>query len=326
MKKNRLWRNALIVCLVAVCVVGSLAACSPNGQGSSSQSSSNSSESSQSQTDLLPRVKEVLGKGQEVISWYTMHTLTYDTAVEPVTDENGREFYPVVTFRTMDELKQATQQVYSQAFAEENLYSIGMHAEYGSFKEIDGILYGCDNTGMGWMQELKPETAEIVAQEDNIMVVKCQSLNNYEGGKATDEPFILVKENGQWLLDSYYTYSIEQWYNNDEVAAILDRITKGNLPISVSQAVNSDKTSIQFVLENTSDADVTITGLRVNTMEQYWNPIYQTDEGFSQTIKAHERYTVELKEADLLKDGRYKVDVQLDDQYSSLVEYRYKIG
>lgn len=195
-----------------------LAACggtTPSSSQASVSSPENTSEppsnvSASGDAEIIQTADTLFNEGVKVFWWYydnVNENLSIDMETAPI-----EEYYlPVGTFKTMAELKEATEAVFSKQFCDVFFYP--MITDYELFKEIDGVLYIHSGMGgMGWIYSLPKEIAVKSNEADKIVLTTiCEGLDkiNRENDQPVDYPFefTLVNEGGAWKLNNWY-YSI----------------------------------------------------------------------------------------------------------------------
>ncbi|MEG2673198.1 MAG: hypothetical protein RR937_08475 [Ruthenibacterium sp.] len=98
-------------------------------------------------------------------------------------------------------LKAAVEAVYSKKVAEEDLYPGQFDGEYTHFKDSDGKLYIDQNVGgMGVEVDFDYDSLVIVSQTSDSLEVEMERFHFGESQGASK--LNLIKENGNWVLDS----------------------------------------------------------------------------------------------------------------------------
>lgn len=131
--------------------------------------------------EIITVVNDLTEKGAEVFWWYMGDGMGLD-----VEDPDGgytEMARPVGRFKTIAELKAATEAVYSRQFCENILYPVGFNESQGDnikFREIDGALHiNLDNGGMGWIYGLTDEIYVKSNEVDKIVVtINCTDTQN----------------------------------------------------------------------------------------------------------------------------------------------------
>lgn len=117
--------------------------------------------------------------------------------VEPIkVTSNGTEFYQVMRFNSIKEMKRATEQVVTEEYAQTYLYPF--LEENGQFIEIEGKLY-MENTGAGIWPFVAVSATVLSKSEDSAMLsVVFLGPNNEESVRDVD----MKKENQTWKLNN----------------------------------------------------------------------------------------------------------------------------
>lgn len=170
-----------------------------------------------SKEDAVSIVDEILPNAMEVYNiFYVGLPTEFDVAssetIMPITEEN-KKYSPVISdkYKSIDDIKNFTESVFTAQFAEENFYSyfekpvnndVNEELSIPLYKDINGVL--CENVnfgGKGWGVEWLTETLEIVEQTDETMILEMETtLFDEPNGKNR---LILNKVNGLWLLSSH---------------------------------------------------------------------------------------------------------------------------
>ena len=183
-----------ILCLLLCCLAAlSLVAC---GRGTEDDSQ-----------DLTATFQALTAEGEKVFWWYhdpANEDLEVDITAAPI----ARSFYPVGRFVSIEEMKQASEQVFSRRFCEEVLYPIGFdETTFGTvhFADIDGML--CCNPdvgGMGWDYRMTEEISWV--SQDEVQAVFSVMVEDVLQGETVPMEFRLIWEDGHWKLDTWFTY------------------------------------------------------------------------------------------------------------------------
>lgn len=210
MKKILLLSAFIFLLLVGLsgCVNVEEAVAEMNGQILSKANSFSETSSDQERTedtaryekeDLLPVVTELISKGEEVYDLFFEGNL-------PVEEEQKKEdssFCPVISdqFRSIDDLKTFTESVFTKSFATGTFYSSCIEGDYPVYKMIDGKL--CRNIDVGGLNrqiQWLPDTMEIVTQAENTIKITMDAT--LPTSERVEKELTLVRENGEWRLDS----------------------------------------------------------------------------------------------------------------------------
>ena len=158
--------------------------------------------------EIIALAKSMTEKGGEVFWWYMGEGEGLE--VEEAEAGDGEPVRPVGKFKTIAELKAATQAVYSRRFCEAVLYPVGFDESQGDgikFREIGGVLHiNLDNGGMGWIYALTDDIL-VKSKEENKIVVTIYCAEGYDDD-ITQVPFdfALVWEDDGWKLDNWFDY------------------------------------------------------------------------------------------------------------------------
>lgn len=148
-------------------------------------------------------IKPILDSAFELYSAYQLGGLDAELPAEGVElKADGNSFYPVKSdkFKTIADLKEATEKVYTKRLSEE-IYSFAFDSENPRYKEIDGVLNIDTNIGgKGYGRTLLTDTAAIVAQTDRTLTVQ-MDFTEIDGTPGQTD-INLVKEDGNWHLDT----------------------------------------------------------------------------------------------------------------------------
>lgn len=149
--------------------------------------------------DLLPVVTELISKGEEVYDLFFEGNLP----VEEDQKKEGSSFCPVMSdqFRSIDDLKTFTESVFTKSFAAGTFYSSCIEGDYPVYKMIDGRLCrNIDVSGLNRQIQWLSDTMEIITQAENTIKISMDVA--LSTGKTLEKELTLVKENGEWRLDS----------------------------------------------------------------------------------------------------------------------------
>lgn len=156
-------------------------------QTSSSPASSLPSPSSEEEPDikeLKALLEELMPKSDEIRDIYSGGGLQADTESPlPEPDENGQQFVPVLDsrFRSLQDLTDYTESVYTREYAQENFYQYALEGPYIRYKEVDGVLCIDLNQGGGGGLQWNTATAEIASRDGNSLTVSMQCMDYYDG-------------------------------------------------------------------------------------------------------------------------------------------------
>ena len=113
-----------------------------------------------------------------------------------VPDENGQCFVEVTDpdYPTLQALKEATEKVFTQAYAQTNFYADGLDGPYARYKEVEGKL--CEDIGQGGgLDRQWDSTSCQVLEETEKKIVATVDYLNY-GSVRTAEITFLKTEDG----------------------------------------------------------------------------------------------------------------------------------
>lgn len=263
MKRNWQWfykiANIGIACILLLLVVG----CSEQLQTDDTSISSSISKTE----DLPTTIRNLLNKGKTVFSWYMQNGLEYSNTEEPIEDARGT-LYPVTTFRTINDLKQATETVFSKDFCEKYFYAALLENDDTPLRERNGRLY----TFVGWQtttlgENLNTDNITILFEEEDLVIVRCINKQNVSrNGKPHGVPmnssviFVCVKENDNWVLANYFDYGMEDLKEEKRVAKVMAENNRDPIELSVKirYTAKSLLPEIQFICKNISNREITL--------------------------------------------------------------------
>jgi len=167
-----------------------------------------------SDAEIFAFADRLIREGHTVFWWYhsdLSYELGFDLEADTVIID-GQELRKVGIFQTINELKAATEAVFTSEFCEMHFYD--KINNYEKFKEVDGILYHNEFTGgMGWIFSLPKEYVVQSAGDDKIVLTAiCDGL---DWVKSSDDPveykfeLVLLNDGSGWKLDTYYSYYIK---------------------------------------------------------------------------------------------------------------------
>ncbi|MBC8570127.1 LptM family lipoprotein [Zongyangia hominis] len=154
----------------------------------------------------IEQVKDYLDamipKAVEVIGIFSVDGLPVDPgAADAATeDENGQIFVPVQsdTYHSVQDIKDAAEQVFTVDYLQQAYYQYVFDGTYARFKDVDGVLYEDVNQGGGGSNDWLTDTAEIVSQEADSIVVNITHADGY-GGKNPCRMTLSATEDG-WRI------------------------------------------------------------------------------------------------------------------------------
>ena len=136
------------------------------------------------------------------VSWWTgsgIFQLNINEVSDPLENTpEGTEFHQVHRFDSIDEMKRATEQVFTREYAEKNLYP--NLEKYKQFLERDGKLY--INTEIGAGSTLfAPISAKVLSKAEDEAVLSVTFEEPY--GRQEIHEIVLKKEKDSWKLNNY---------------------------------------------------------------------------------------------------------------------------
>lgn len=214
------------IAILLLAVVFLLNACSPTNtlqetdeygsalSGSSVMSEpsvdSTASESNQLMSDeqVFATFLKLYEKAKPIVLWYFSGPDEENTKIKTDSPETHNPYIKFGKFKSIAEMKAATEEVFTQRFSNDLLYKHAFTDSSGNdrpmYKEVDGALFW--NTqigGFGWRYELTDQYT-VSLQTDNLIVllVKSNVINHEEWNT-----FLMKKENGSWKLEKFYSFS-----------------------------------------------------------------------------------------------------------------------
>ena len=96
-----------------------------------------------------------------------------------VPDENYQCFVPVTdeNYPTVEALKDATEQVFTEEYAQENFYVWGFDEDMPRYRDVDGQLCMDIGQGGGLDKQWDPESFEVVSEDEETIVITVDYLN-----------------------------------------------------------------------------------------------------------------------------------------------------
>lgn len=187
---------------------------------STSTESANTLEVEDSDIETIAIADQLMQDGYAVFWWYFGggNGLELENAsFDPEVDGEPPYYAKVGRFQTIDELKAATEAVFSTEFCEKNFYN--MIGDGNVVAEIDGALYFDTNAGgIGESYQL-PKKYEIQSVEEDkiVLAATCESYND---GMDYQFDVILINDGTGWKLDNYYDYSTGGYSDNVKPAGV----------------------------------------------------------------------------------------------------------
>ncbi len=182
--------------------------------------------------------RELMAQAHTVFSWYFSDAPFEELWIAedaPTLELDGAYYRKVVRFQSLDELRSATEAVFTRAFCQSNFYD---KIEIGKFREIDGALYVGDQGGVpeGGTTPPKEYIVLSTSKENVALTAICEgpdkNSDNPSNVPLVDYSFelLLRKEGPQnpdtspadsWRVASYYNYN-EGGYQGDLLPFVED--------------------------------------------------------------------------------------------------------
>lgn len=165
-----------------------------------------------SETEITELADRLMQEAKTVFWWYhsdMSEELGIDIEEKPL-QAYGSEWQRVGRFKTMKELKAATEAVFTLDFCKEHFYD--KIEQHNKFKEIGGALYHNANVGgMGWIYSLPKEYIVQSADKDKIVLTAiCDGLISGTKSEAEYEfELTMLRDSGGWKVNSYYNYTAQ---------------------------------------------------------------------------------------------------------------------
>jgi len=215
--------KALVLVLASVMLLSSCSAAEKTENSVAENSSSvsvASSDATEPSSALIPddEVYEMFAalseKAFQVMCWYFSDSSEKDLDIAA---ESEHDLYRKVgKFSTIDEMKKATSEVFTDDFADTFFYDHAFIDPSGNdepmYKEIDGELYrNIGIGGFGWPYDATDEYY-IPYQDEEMIVI---TVKNFLMGDEEKWYNFLLKNNGEaWKLDTYYESNPHMEYRN----------------------------------------------------------------------------------------------------------------
>lgn len=178
----------LLICCVSLLIIIALTSCS-----NSSSTKTNKENIDEYLPDILANEKKI----ENIFIGSGLPTLP-DVAFEP--DSKGQCFVEVTDkdFDTISKLKQQTESVFTQSYANDNFYRFSFDENYARYKEIDGKL--CIDIGLGGAldREWEPSSFKVISEDDTTITITVDYMN-YNSMKKAE--IVFLKSNGKLLID-----------------------------------------------------------------------------------------------------------------------------
>ena len=194
-KNKRKGALALGLMVLLVGAAGLFAACSPSDRG---------------EETVLQEARRLLEEAPAVLNWYNGSGAKADFDNAPLEGNTPGElynwYYPVTEFTSIAQMREATEQVFSQAFCRENIYpSAFEREEHPWYREFDGALYLSERylSAVAFTGDpLDWSSLTLVQSDGNSARVQIE-ITDAAGEKSTAQ-VDLSKEDGRWVLGSYW--------------------------------------------------------------------------------------------------------------------------
>lgn len=156
---------------------------------------------------LKQQLPELLENELEIEGIYRGGGLTTENAAY-TPDENGQCFVRVTDedYPTVAVLKEKTEQVFTPAYAEENLYSYAFSGDWPRYEDIDGALHMDVNQGGGLDREWNTAEFQILEEKEDGVLVQVEYMTY--GSRYLAEMTLVPQEDGTYRIDTF-TYGIE---------------------------------------------------------------------------------------------------------------------
>lgn len=188
----------LLVCGMLLC-----------GCGTATTRSGTNSAGTTVQADALPSDDMLVNRTLYLFDMYVLpvswwrgagsDSLCVNEFAEPLENTpEGTTFHPVTRFQSIDAMKRATEQVFTKAYAEENLYPFLEKRK--QFLERDGKLYMNTSAGAG-MPPWGPVAADVKTKSVNSAILSVTFQDPYLEEEIHD--IGLKLEDGIWKLNDY---------------------------------------------------------------------------------------------------------------------------
>ncbi len=150
-----------------------------------------------SEDAIRSELERLLPLSEEIAAIFRGNIEIEDAEYKP--DENGQCFVPVTDsrFKTTDDLKVFTEEVFTKEYAEEMFYKYGFEGDYVKFRDIDGKLNMDISSDGGGGNEYFISTMKLVSDTDDTIVVTLDSQNIY-GDKGVST--VTLKKSGGKLF------------------------------------------------------------------------------------------------------------------------------
>jgi len=161
-----------------------------------------------SEEEVLDQFHRLLPAGFEVSMWYLdkgAQALTPGSGA-PITIDGQEGWFSIARYRSIDEMKAATQAVFSRDFCKEQLYPDAFEdSENSKYKEFNLLIYENQNTG-GVKDYLSfhSYSAAVMSREPGVLTISMSySRQSDESMETFPFLFTLIDEGGRWVFDSW---------------------------------------------------------------------------------------------------------------------------
>lgn len=195
---NFMFKRKFTLFAIAVSIL-LLAGCGSTENVSSSDLSSSSDESS-SAINLTEIMPELMERELEIENIYNGIGLDGDLSKSNPPDENGHQFVPVKSdkYKTILDIKNATESVFTENYAESELYEYAFEAEYRRYKEENNQLFVDMGIGGAVNCKWEPSTMKILEENGTTYVIEMNYIN-YD--QVRTAKITLVKNGDTVLID-----------------------------------------------------------------------------------------------------------------------------
>ena len=192
-----------------------------SGSSVMSEPSVDSTASEMSDEQVFTTFLKLYEKAKPIILWYFSGPDEENTKIKTDSPETHNPYIKFGKFKSIAEMKAATEEVFTQRFSNDLLYKHAFIDSSGNdrpmYKEVDGALFW--NTqigGFGWRYELTDQYT-VSLQTDNLIVllVKSNVINHEEWNT-----FVMKKQNGSWKLEKFHSFSPYMEYEKAVAPAV----------------------------------------------------------------------------------------------------------
>lgn len=143
-----------------------------------------------------------------VMFWYYGDSSEESLELEAGELNAEARYRKVGRFNTIEEMKAATEEVFTQRFCADMLYNFAFTDRHGDdmpmYKEVDGVLYRDIYTGgFGWPYELTDQYTVSLQTDDLIVLLVKSNVIDHEEWHT----FIMKSEDGKWKFEKVYDFS-----------------------------------------------------------------------------------------------------------------------